>query len=832
MLGTMTRTRRNPRDDVASALRYHSEERFRLLVESVKDYAIFMLDCDGLVTSWNAGAERITGYSAGEVVGAHFSRFYVEEARETHWPEHELSVAANDGRTEDEGWRVGKGGERFWAHTVITALRDGAGTLRGYASIFRDLSDRRRQEEQLAQNEERLKALLASVRDYAIIMLDPNGLVVSWSEGAQLIEGYRAEEIIGAPCSRFFTPEAIERGWPAHELQMAATEGRFEDEGWRVRKDGSRYWANVVLTALRDRNSKLLGFCKISRDLSERRRQDEALRQSQERFRLLIESVQEYAICMLDGAGHVMSWNAGAKKILGYDPAEIIGKHFSRFYLPEAIHRGDPWQQLEAARLHGRLENEGLRVRNDGTVFSAHELIAPVHDSEGRLRGYSHITHDLTRLRHMRALEDSGRRMNEFLAVLSHELRNPLAPIRHAAALLQRRPLPDATLGQISAIIDHQVAHLSRVVDDLMDVSRVVLGRITIMHAAVEIALVVTRALELVMPLLQQRAQTLHVAPFDATLAVTGDLLRLTQVMSNLLDNATKYTPEGGEIWLSVQRAGNEVQITVRDSGRGISAERLAHVFDFFGESDRSAVRGDGGLGVGLGFTRRLVELHGGRIAANSDGVGLGARFVVTLPAVTDAGRDRDRDSDRDSDRDDAAHPGDPGRAKVAGQPAPVGLAAPAGQPALAERQQAEASGTGPIHPPAPGRRVLVVDDNIDSAASLMMLLQALGHEVAMAHDGIEALEQAERFAPDTVLLDIGLPRLDGYEVARRLRAQAQRHYLLIALTGWGQEEDRARARAAGFDHHLVKPVDLDQLGRILAVQQASAAEPTPRPHA
>ncbi len=479
MLALMPRSHRTPKDDVAGALRYHSEERFRLLVESVKDYAIFMLDCDGLVTSWNAGAERITGYGAGEAVGLHFSRFYAEEARETHWPEHELSVAANDGRTEDEGWRVGKGGERFWAHTVITALRDGAGTLRGYACIFRDLSDRRRQEEQLAQNEERLRALIASVRDYAIIMLDPNGLVVSWSEGAEHIEGYRAEEIIGAHFSRFCPPEAIERGWPEHELRVAATEGRFEDENWRVRKDGSRYWANVVITALRDRNSKLLGFCKISRDLTERRRHEEALRESQERFRLLIESVQEYAICLLDGSGHVMSWNAGAQKIIGYESAEIVGKHFSRFYLPEEIHNGDPWQQLEAARVHGRLEREGLRVRRDGTAFNAHVLIAPVHDGEGALRGYSHITHDLTRLRHMRALEDSGRRMNEFLAVLSHELRNPLAPIRHAAALMQQRPLPEATLDKVSAIIDHQVAHLTHVVDDLLDVSRVVHGRIT-----------------------------------------------------------------------------------------------------------------------------------------------------------------------------------------------------------------------------------------------------------------------------------------------------------------------------------------------------------------
>jgi PAS domain S-box-containing protein len=804
ILARVSRSRRSPRDDIAGALRYHSEERFRLLVESVKDYAIFMLDCDGLVTSWNAGAERITGYGAGEAVGAHFSRFYAEEARETHWPEHELSVAANDGRAEDEGWRIGKGGERFWAHTVITALRDNAGTLRGYASIFRDLSDRRRQEEQLAQNEERLRALLSSVRDYAIVMLDPGGIVVSWSEGAELTYGYRAEEIIGAHFSRFVTPEAVERGWPAHELQVAATEGRFEDEDWRVRKDGSRFWANVVLTALRDRNSRLLGFCKIGRDLSERRRQEEALRQSEERFRLLIESVQEYAIFMLDAGGRVLSWNAGAQNITGFPAAQIIGRHFSSFYLPEDIHSGVPWQQLEAARLNGRLEVEGLRTRNDGTAFCAHVLIAPVYDSEGRLRGYSHITHDLTRLRHMRALEDSGRRMNEFLAVLSHELRNPLAPMRHAAALMQHRPLAESTLERASAIIDHQVGHLARVVDDLLDVARVVQGKIVIVRERIEISTVTERALEIVMPLMQQRGQTLHAAPFDAALAVQGDLVRLTQVLSNLLDNASRYTPPGGDIWLDVRRIGGEIELSVRDSGRGISAERLSAVFDFFSAADAAAADSDGGLGVGLGLTRRLVELHGGRAIARSAGVGLGAQFIVMLPLA-------------------AALP-----AADAGNHPP----APAGQPPGAGRQPAtpaDASATQALPGKGP-RRVLVVDDNVDSATSLMMLLQVMGHEAQCAHDGVEALEAAERFAPDTVLLDIGLPRLNGYEVARRLRDEGGHHYLLVALTGWGQEEDRARAHAAGFDYHLVKPVDLDQLGRILATGTTGTAGTEPAP--
>jgi PAS domain S-box-containing protein len=766
----VNRTRRKAPSDVAGALRYHSEERFRLLVESVKDYAIFMLDCDGLVVSWNAGAERITGYAASEVVGAHFSRFYAPEARETQWPQRELASAARDGRAEDEGWRFGKGGERFWAHTVITALRDADGTLRGYACIFRDLSDRRRQEEQLAQNEQRLRALLASVRDYAIIMLDPHGTVVSWSEGAEQIEGYRSEEIIGAHFSRFFPPEAIERGWPEHVLRVAATEGHFEDENWRVRKDGSRFWANVVITALRDRNAKLIGFSKITRDLTGRRQQEEALRESQERFRLLIESVKEYAIYMLDASGHVMSWNAGAQAILGFEAGEIMGKHFSRFYLPEEIHSGKPWQQLENARHQGRLELEGLRVRKDGAVFNAQVLIAPVHDSEGRLRGYSHITHDLTRLRHMRALEDSFRRMNEFLAVLSHELRNPLAPLRHAVALLQRIGHTEPQVDRLTDIIDHQTTHLSRVIDDLLDVSRIAHGLISIARERVTITTIVDRAVELTAPQIERRHHTLHVGPIDSSLAVDGDLVRLTQVVAILLDNAAKYTPEGGHIRLEMRRVDGDVELSVRDNGRGISAERLAMVFDFFAQADRSAAHTEG-LGVGLGLARRLVELHGGRIVAHSDGVDRGSVFTVTLPLCASA------NVAVPAEREDASE-----------------------QPAESTRS----------------RRILVVDDNVDSATSLVMLLQAMGYETDSAHDGIEALETAERFAPDTVLLDIGLPRLNGYEVARRLRERAGDRYLLVALTGWGQQEDRERARDAGFDHHLVKPVDLEKLGRIL----------------
>jgi CheY-like chemotaxis protein len=278
------------------------------------------------------------------------------------------------------------------------------------------------------------------------------------------------------------------------------------------------------------------------------------------------------------------------------------------------------------------------------------------------------------------------------------------------------------------------------------------------------------------------------VAPFDASLSVEGDLVRLTQVLSNLLDNAAKFTPDRGEIWLSVRREDAEVQIVVQDNGRGIAPEALAHVFDFFAPTDRADLHADGGLGVGLGLVRRLVELHGGHIRARSEGVGRGAQFILTLPLAS-------------------------GVAAEQAQTAPVAQDAPVVQTSA--------------RPPAP-HRVLVVDDNVDSATSLTMLLQTMGFEAESAHDGVEALEAVERLAPDTVLLDIGLPRLNGYEVARRLRERGGRRELLIALTGWGQVEDRERSRAAGFDHHLVKPVDLEQLARILQAPPQAAAQATP----
>ncbi|MGE5149160.1 MAG: PAS domain S-box protein, partial [Rhodospirillaceae bacterium] len=304
--------------------------------------------------------------------------------------------------------------------------------------------------------EDPFRRLAESAHGYAIFLLDSGGRIVTWNAGAERIKGWRAEEIVGEHFSRFYPKEAIDRRWPDQELELAAARGRFEDEGWRVRKDGSRFWASVVITAIRDDRGELRGFGKITRDLSERRRHEETLRESEERFRLLVEAVKDYAIFLLDADGRVVSWNPGAERINGYGAAEAIGQHFSIFYPEEARRRRWPEQQLAAAREYGRFEDENVRVRKDGSTFWAHVVMTPVRDAAGRLRGYAKVTRDLTDRKRIEALEKAERQTNEFLAMLAHELRNPLAPISNALNLLARKPTSDPAELWVREVLQRQ----------------------------------------------------------------------------------------------------------------------------------------------------------------------------------------------------------------------------------------------------------------------------------------------------------------------------------------------------------------------------------------
>jgi PAS domain S-box-containing protein len=624
--------------------------------------------------------------------------------------------------------------------------------------------------EGLQQGEELFRQLVSGVEDYAIVLLGSSGVVTTWNAGAEQIHGYSAAEIVGRNSSVFYTPEAIERDSPRFELSYARENGRFTDEGWRVRKNGSRYWASVVLTAIPGSDESPGGFIQITRDLTESRNHDAALRESEERFRLLVEGVQEYAIFMLDPDGHVASWNRGAEMIKGYSASEIVGSHFSRFYPPEAILQGKPRWELEMATRYGSVEEEGWRVRKDGSRFWANVIITALRDRSGNLRGFAKVTRDMTERRRVEELEKADRQKDEFLAFLAHELRNPLAPIRTALEVLRRRDVPATAFGQAGQIAERQLRHMARLLDDLLDVSRIREGTIELQKEILDMSALLRSAAEAARPWMEERRHDFVVDDPGKDVWVEGDQIRLEQVLGNLLNNAAKYTDAGGEIRLSAQKAGGDVVIRVQDTGIGIEPMMVSRVFDLFVQATRRTDLSAGGVGIGLSLVKKLVELHGGCVEVFSAGVGRGSEFIVRLPA-----------------------------------------AAP---PTAADRKPAAAPAIQ-----APGRtlRVLLVDDNADSADGLGMLLELQGHEIRVAYDGLTALETARTFQPHVAILDIGMPLMDGYELARRLRATPEtKDTLLVAMTGWGQEEDQRKSREAGFAYHLVKPFEPAALEKLL----------------
>jgi PAS domain S-box-containing protein len=613
-----------------------------------------------------------------------------------------------------------------------------------------------------------------SVRDYAIFLLDTEGFVVSWNTGAQLIKQYSRDEIIGRHFSVFYTLDDVQRKWPQHELRQASAEGRFEESGWRVRKDGSQFWASVTVTALRDADGRLLGFSKITRDQSERRREEQELRDSEERFRLLVEGVQDYAIYLLSPEGIVTSWNAGARRIKGYEAGEIIGRHFSNFYAKDEIEAGKPWAELAVARQNGRAQDEGWRVRKDGSRFWARVVVTALHDPEGRLHGFAKVTQDMTVHRQSQAIEQASAQVTSFIAILAHELRNPLAPIMSAASLMARTKPGDAGFDKLRDIVARQSKQLARIVDDLLDASRVIRGSFTLDTKPIALQEVVERALEAAKPALDAAGHKLELAMPSAPVRVTGDVLRLTQALTNIVNNAVRYTEKGGRIsiQLSVKdlERGRVAKLSVRDSGRGIEPDMLQAIFGMFVQGRAAARPGNEGLGVGLALARSIVELHHGTLVAQSDGAGRGSKFVIRMPALSAEGA--------------------------------VAAQSPESTWPLANSIR---------------RRVLVVDDNADAAQTLATVLRQLGHDVQVAGGGEEALRIAAGYHPDVILMDLGMPGMNGLETVRRLRQSGGTPApYIIAVTGWGKAEDLAATREAGFDQHLMKPVDERRLAELI----------------
>ncbi|MGJ0481572.1 sensor domain-containing protein [Pantoea agglomerans] len=377
----------------------NSDVIYRMLVQSVIDYAITMLKPDGTVSSWNGGGLHVLGYRPDEIIGQHATLFYNEEDRRRGQLQRELDISATVGRYETEGWRCRKDGSTFWAHVVIYPIRDEAARLVGFAAICRDCTRQQEQQQKEREQESRFRLLVEGVTDYAIYMLDHDGNVVNWNAGAQRAKGYVAEEIVGQHFSRFYSAQDRLNHVPEQNLQTAYRTGRFEDEGWRYRKDGSAFWAHVVIDTIRDDQGKLLGYAKITRDCTEQQRIRSEQREQEQRFRLLVEGVTDYAIYMLDVDGVVVNWNAGAQRAKGYKAEEVVGQHFSLFYSSQERLNRTPEANLGIALKTGRFEDEGWRYRKDGSAFWAHVVIDAIHDDDGKLVGFAKITRDRTERR-------------------------------------------------------------------------------------------------------------------------------------------------------------------------------------------------------------------------------------------------------------------------------------------------------------------------------------------------------------------------------------------------------------------------------------------------
>ncbi|HEY6824665.1 MAG TPA: PAS domain S-box protein [Steroidobacteraceae bacterium] len=474
--------------------------------------------------------------------------------------------------------------------------------------------------------------------------------------------------------------------------------------------------------------------------------------------------------------GKILSWNRGAARIFGYEAHEAIGQPIT-IIIPPELH-AEEQQILDKLRRGERIEHfDTVRITKDGRRIAISLTVSPVRAPDGTVIAASKVARDVSdrklaeeRLRaSQEALRLADRRKDEFLALLAHELRNPLAPIRYALAANKKPGRTPEQCRQAEEIIERQVMHMSRLLDDMLDISRITRGVLELKRTRAELTSVIGAAIETARPMLDEKQHTLALDLPSEPVQLEADVVRLAQVFSNLLINAAKYTDPGGRIQLRARSQGSEVLVTVSDNGIGIPADLLPRVFNMFFQSHSALARAEGGLGVGLSLVRGLVRLHGGTVEARSDGSGRGSEFIVRLP---------------------------------------LGPPSPQLEDAEVEGEQISADA---------GLKILVVDDNRDAADTCAMLLEASGHHVQTAYTGRQALELALTFRPHALLLDIGLPDMDGYQLAQQIRAKPWgRTAVLVAVTGWGQEQDRQRAVAAGFDQHLVKPISAETVETLL----------------
>jgi two-component system, chemotaxis family, CheB/CheR fusion protein len=666
--------------------------------------------------------------------------------------------------------------------------------IAGVVLSFIDITERKRAEEVRLW----LAHVVAALTD-AVISFAADETVLSWNAAAERIFGWTAQEAIGQPLTTLLPGGQGDDG-AANDFvrRVAAGASVGPVEMLRRRKDGSSRYVSLSAAPIRDAQGVILGGTAIVRDVTEAHAAAEALRASEERLRLVIDNAREYAIFTLDLERRVTGWNSGAERLLGYAGAEMVGHSADIIFTEEDRLAGAPAAEAAAARQSGTATDDRVHTRKDGSRFWASGMVMLMRDREGREVGLVKILRDQTAEREsrqalersqaeaMKALQDAQQARKQleaadaakdrFLAVLSHELRNPLASIASASELLLMPRLPQAALEKAALVVQRQAKAMRVLLDELLDVSRLTLGRLTLQRRPVSIQAVVHAALEATRPLVQAARHELVVALPPHEVEVDGDPLRLSQVISNLVTNAAKYTPEGGCIEVAAEVFQDEVVVTVADNGIGMEPADIDRMFELFTQAEGALNRASGGLGIGLALARNIVELHGGWIMASSAGHGQGCQLRVGLPLL-----------------------------RVAPAEVP-----PAPAPAPAPQLPTPA-------PAAEGQLVLVADDNGDAAWGLAKLLELSGFRATTARSGEEALQVAAEQRPLIALLDIGMPDLSGHEVARRLRQQAWgRDMILIAATGWGQEGDIRQSLEAGFDAHLTKPLNVGRVKTLI----------------
>jgi PAS domain S-box-containing protein len=613
-------------------------------------------------------------------------------------------------------------------------------------------------------------AIVESSAD-AVVATTLDGVITSWNRAAETLFGYSSGEAIHQPIALIVPVERrAQEAAVLHQIGRGASIDHFETVC--LTKDGRPIDVSLAVSPIRSPTGEITGAAKVIRNIRDRLRAEEA----RGRLAAIVDSSDDAIVSKtLDGI--VTSWNRGAERLFGYSAAEAIGQ--SILLIVPADRHSEEADVLRRIRGGQSVDHfETVRRRKDGTQIEISLTVSPVRDSLGRIIGASKTARDITDQKRVqreiaaRLLESQrvNRAKDEFLAMLGHELRNPLGAISSAVRLLDQFKGPNEAIGRACDVILRQSAHLGRLVDDLLDVGRVVTGKILLDRAAVDLAEVARRTVGTFTAAGKTQAHRLSVETVPVW--VYADSVRFEQVIANLLTNALKYTPVGGAIRVTVGPEGAHAHLQVEDTGIGIAPGLLPHIFDLFVQGERGLDRAQGGLGIGLTLVQRLVELHDGAVEAHSAGPGHGSRFTVRLAAV----------------------------------PAPTSAAS--------------AKPTSTIATP---RRVLVIEDNEDSRDMLRQLLENAGHEVHDAGDGPQGVDAALRLEPDVALIDVGLPELDGYEVARRIRSGTRRDMLLVALTGYGLAEDRERALAAGFDLHLVKPIDFDKLFDVLATRSHSS---------